>query len=127
MTNEIAENKAFRRFENAAVLAVEFKTLLKELKLPTGGVKSDSSFSWVKRGGHAGANTVKNFRTSAEQAGWQPLSSYNSSSPDGANIGYGTSVQKGSFVATWSSQYGVTAYYNRFSISIKALTQDAGE
>lgn len=109
------DDRASRRDQ----LVQEFRTILKGLKLPSGGDKTDLSWSWYKRGGHAGRNQILSFQKSAEVAGWKPLSTHDSNSPDGSHVNYGTSLQKGNFIATWNFHYGVVAYDNSFSINIK--------
>lgn len=98
----------------------EFKKLAKQLKLPANGDFYGSSYSWHKRHGHAGRNTLSRVWEAAEAAGWKPEAATYDNTPDGSRVGRGdTLVSPEGHVLRISSSYGATAYDNSFSINIK--------
>jgi len=100
--------------------AKEFKQLLKELKVPSPTVTGDSlTYFWVKRHGHAGANTIKRVRENAYAVGFQQWDGKSSSNADGSRVGCVSTYTRGNVTLELESFYGQTAHENRFSIRVK--------
>lgn len=98
---------------------VEFKKLAAQLRLPSGGHFYGDSWSWNKRGGHAGIKTIIRVLDTAEASGWTKGGHYDASSPDGGTVGRRSVwVSPEGYQLQTSMSYGVTAHSNSFSINL---------
>lgn len=98
--------------------AQEFKKLARLLSLPSGGKLMGDTWTWSKRGGHAGSKVVSRVLAQAKLAGWQATDA-SGASPDGSVIRHGTAyVSPEGHRLSADSSYGATKDYNTFSISL---------
>lgn len=97
------------------------RDLLKTLRFP-GGKETryeDGQASWWKSGGHAGGTIVDRTAAAAVAAGFRAGPRRDASTPDASRVGGGTMfINDAGDVLSVTSSYGVTAYENRYSLTL---------
>ena len=116
---------------NEAALSPYQKKLIASMPKGKGFRLGHKGAFWSKKGGHAGTDIIRDFHQKVQKMGFKDARTKMHATPDGSNIGDGTTYSdKDGNTFNVSVNYGNTQYDNWYSIDLKfsgkaSLTVDA--